>query len=96
MRAERTMIMSWVKVNGPKGREVFVSYDFTVPAGRTNEPFQVHRGGNTFLLLSKNLIIEARAKAYVPSNDEAHPFEVELWPASPPSPTSMPGAGMHP
>lgn len=90
------MIMSWVKVNGPQDREVFVGYDFTAAAGHTNEPFRVHRGGNTFLLLTENLIIEARAKAYVPSNDEAHPFVIDLWPAPPPPPTAMPGADTHP
>ena len=75
------MIMSWVTVNGPKDRDVFVDYDFTTAAGRTNEPFRVHRGGNTFVLLTPNLIIEARTKAYVPATDESHPFVVELWPA---------------
>jgi hypothetical protein len=75
------MVMSWVKVNGPINRDVFIGYNFTAPAGRTNEPFRVPRGGNTFILLAPNLIIEARALAYVVAADEAAPFVVELWPA---------------
>jgi hypothetical protein len=82
------MIKSWVKINGPKDRDVFVDYDFTAPAGRTNEPFRVHSGTNTFMLVSRNLIIEARMKANVPATDEAHPFVVELWPAPLSSPTA--------
>lgn len=74
------MVSSWVKVNGPPNRDVFVGYNFTAPAGRTNEPFRVPRGGNTFLLLTSNLIIEARTLAYVGDATEAAPFTVELWP----------------
>ena len=92
------MIKSWVKVSGPKDRDVFVDYDFTAPAGRTNEPFRAHSGTNTFMLVSRNLIIEARTKANVPVTDEAHPFVVELWPAplSPPSAGSPVTAGPRP
>lgn len=75
------MIKSWVKINGPKNRDVFVDYDFTAPAGRTNEPFQVHSGTNTFMLLAPNLIIEARMRANVHALDKANPAVVELWPA---------------
>lgn len=75
------MIKSWVKINGPKDRDVFVDYDFTAPAGRTNEPFQVHSGTNTFMLLAPNLIIEARTRADVHALDETTPAVVELWPA---------------
>lgn len=74
------METSWVKVNGPPNRDVFVGYNFTAPAGRTNEPFRVARGGTTFILLMPNLVIEARIKAYVIAADEAAPFTVELWP----------------
>lgn len=75
------MIKSWVKINGPKDRDVFVDYDFTAPAGRTNQPFQVHSGTNTFMLLSPNLIIEARTRANVHALDKTNPAVVELWPA---------------
>jgi hypothetical protein len=74
------MVSSWVKVNGPTNRDVFVGYNFTAPAGRTNEPFRVPHGGNTFILLTPNLIIEARTLAYVAGADETAPFIVELWP----------------
>ncbi len=87
------MLLSWVKVNGPTNRDVFVGYNFTAPAGRTNEPFRVPRGGNTFILLAPNLIIEARTFAYVAATDEATPFIVELWPASH-SPTTPASATM--
>ena len=92
------MVSSWVKVNGPINRDVFVGYNFTAPAGRTNEPFRVPRGGNTFILLAPNLVIEARIKAYVTAADEAAPFTVELWPAAvPPHATaSVPRARPQP
>lgn len=80
------MASSWVKVNGPTDRDVFVDYNFTAPAGRTNEPFRVPRGGNTFILLTPNLVIEARTMAYVPAADQAAPCIVELWPAHVPPP----------
>lgn len=76
------MVLSWVRVNGPTNRDVFVGYNFTAPAGRTNEPFRVPRGGNTFILLTPNLIIEARTLAYVGTADEAAPFIIDLWPAA--------------
>ena len=84
------MIKSWVKVSGPKERDVFVDYDFTAPAGRTNEPFQVHSGTNTFMLISSNLVIEARAKVNVHAPDKANPHIVELWPAPLSSTTTSP------
>ena len=89
------MIKSWVKVSGPKDRDVFVDYDFTAPAGRTNEPFQVHSGTNTFMLISHNLIIEARAKANVHAPDKAIPFVVDLWPVTAPLPAETPQTGLH-
>lgn len=84
-RADHAMVLSWVKVNGPTNRDVFVDYNFTAPAGHTNEPFRVPRGGNTFILLAPNLIIEARTLAYVAVADEAAPCIVELWPAPVPA-----------
>ena len=90
------MTMSWIKVNGPTDRDVYVGYNFTAAAGRTNTPFQVVRGGNTFILLTPNLIIDARTKAYVPVTDEAHPFVIELWPALSPPPDPIPAAEARP
>lgn len=90
------MVSSWVKVNGPTNRDVFVGYNFTAPAGRTNEPFRVPRGGNTFILLAPNLVIEARIKAYVVVADEAAPCIVELWPAPVPEPADPRTTNPHP
>jgi hypothetical protein len=77
------MDMSWVQVNGPKDRDVFDDFNFTKPAGRTNVPFRVHSGTNTFMLITPNLVIEARTKINVHAPDEAHPCIVELWPVTP-------------
>lgn len=89
------MIKSWVKIRGPKDRFVFVDYDFTAPAGRTNEPFQVHSGANTFMLISSNLVIEARVKVNVHALDQNNPQVVELWPA-PLTSTTAPPMGTAP
>lgn len=89
------MDMSWVIVNGPKDRDVFDDYNFTKPAGRTNVPFRVHSGANTFMLVTRNLVIEARTKVNVHAPDKAHPCIVELWPVMPTSQTATTSAIHH-
>jgi hypothetical protein len=75
------MASTWVKVEGPPSREVFVNGQLVDPAGFTNRPFTVDIGQNTFLLLTSAHDIEVETTVLVGEATEERPFLVQLWPA---------------
>jgi hypothetical protein len=75
------MASTWVKVEGPPSREVFVNGQLLDPAGTTDRPFSVEIGQNTFLLLTSAGDIEVETTVLIGEATQERPFVVQLWPA---------------
>ncbi len=86
------MPLSWVKVEGPDDRDVYLEGNPIDPAGRTNSPFRVQMGKNNFQLIrfipDSDPIVEAEKEVVVDLRLRNDPLIVPLWPATgaPPPP----------
>ncbi len=88
------MPLSWVKVEGPDDRDVYLKGNPIDRAGRTNTPFRVRMGRNIFQLIrfipdtDSDPIVEAENEVVVDLRVKNDPLIVPLWPATgaPPRP----------
>ena|SRR5882672_5395296 len=77
------MADSWVVVEGPSNQDVYTDGNNIEPAGRTNEPFEVEVGAQTFELLDQSTnppTVVAKTDATITPHTKGDPQKVELWP----------------
>ena len=75
---------SWVLVAGPPDQDVYTNGNTVDPAGRTNDPFEVEIGAQTFQLLdlgTRPPTVLAQTDATITAHPKDRPQKVELWPA---------------
>ncbi len=77
------MADSWVVVAGPSDQDVYTDGNYIEPAGKTNEPFEVEVGAQTFALLDQSTnppTVIAKTDATITPHTKSDPQKVELWP----------------
>lgn len=76
------MAESWVRVVWATRRNVYVNGNFQEPCGRTNKPFEVETGRNTFALLTPVHEVEAEATKRIGPTTEDKPVVVRPRPVN--------------
>lgn len=76
------MALTWVKIDGPLGNDVYVNGNFQEAGGTTDAPFQVETPRNRFTLLdeARNIIADREVDVPLRHTPETA-FSIALWPA---------------